>query len=222
MQDCPVMQVPQEPPQPSSPQVLPVQLAVQTFTQLVPDLTYPALHLYSHFLTVVQLATSVFGVFIIKPTSSPGHKVEYAGVVPIQLKILAHCPSVLHRWVPRQTPQLPPQPSDPHFLLTQFGTHVFVHFPPTKVKPAQHFIVADGPSTVPSLAQDGGGTLHKPPCKIRFSQHGLVPADKPAPTHFVQTPFCIAKPAQHFTSGVLALPAATHEQAPFMQPLGHK
>jgi hypothetical protein len=96
-------QVPQVPPQPSLPHVLPLQLGVQphwpVWPQACPDGQLPQV-----------------------PPQPSGPQTR-----PAQLGAHAHCPVAEQAWPPAQVPHEPPQPSGPQVLPSQLGTHA--HWP---------------------------------------------------------------------------------------------
>jgi len=97
----PSLQVPQEPPHPSLPQVLPVQLAAHVDVWHWPE----ALHVPLE--QVPQLPPQ---------PSAPHSRPEHAGA---QL----HLPDALHVFPLAQTPQAPPHPSGPQARPAQSATH---------------------------------------------------------------------------------------------------
>jgi hypothetical protein len=99
----PAAQLPQEPPQPSLPQVLPAHCGVQMHCPLA--LQLPEKH-------VPQL-----------PPHPSGPQ-----VFPAHCGAQAHCPLTLQERPAPQLPQLPPQPSEPQLLPLHCGTHT--HAPP--------------------------------------------------------------------------------------------
>lgn len=90
-------QVPQVPPQPLEPQVLPVQFGWQTQTPLWHTLPLP------------------HGQVPPQPSAPQ--------VRPSQVGLQTQTPVRLHIWPEPHVPQDPPQPSEPQVLPVQLGTH---------------------------------------------------------------------------------------------------
>lgn len=119
----PAVQVPQSPPQPSAPHVLPLQAGVHPAagTQSKPDVT--ALH--------SKLPRALQSLVVSAPS------LHHVSVVPLQVPAAvtlphpaaAHWPAAVQLCPAAQLPHAPPQPSVPQTLPIQIGVQVETHVP---------------------------------------------------------------------------------------------